>query len=151
MTLTHVQTSIECVIVKVFSKYDIPLDKIRAAFKAKLWQVGKCPSKLGGMKRQQQIQKWKEGKDSVWSLRVDAVEVTHQLLKRKQQVEELLGNEVAKHRRIESQVKDLKSKVKLIKKIARKQANTFVHLRTGRSDGGHSTSSKTWSQYSRQH
>lgn len=97
--MTHAQTSIKHVIVKVFTKYNIPLDitdKIRGVFKSGEWE--NVWPKLGGTKRQHQIEKWKEGKDSVWSLTVDAVEATRQLLKHKQQVEELLGNEVAKRR-----------------------------------------------------
>ena len=70
---TEAQIKLERVIVKVFHTYNIPLeitDKIQAAFKSKLWRMGKCLAKLGGTKRQKQIQSWKEGKDSLWSFTI---------------------------------------------------------------------------------
>ena len=66
--------------------------------KAKLWRMGKCLSTLGGTKRQKQIQSWKEGKNSIWSLTIDATEASRQMLKRNQQVEEQLCQEVSKCR-----------------------------------------------------
>ena len=152
--LTEAQLKLERVILKVFTTYNVPLeitDKIRAAFKSKLWRMGKCLSKLGGTKRQKQIQSWKDGKDSIWSLTIDATEASRQMLKRNQQVEEQLCKEVSKCHKIELENKMLRSEAATLHSAMKKQADTIVHLRTGRSEGGRGTSSKTWSQYSRQH
>ena len=151
--LTEAQVKLERVILKVFTTYNVPLeitDKIRAAFKSKLWRMGKCLSKLGGTKRQKQIQSWKDGKDSIWSLTIDATEASRQMLKRNQQVEEQLCKEVSKCHDIELENKMLRSEAATFHSVMKKQADTIVHLRTGRSEGGRGTSSKTWSQYSRQ-
>ena len=51
--LSSVQLSLKRVIVKVFNYYNIPLkiiDTIRAAFKSKLWRLGRDLAKVGGKK-----------------------------------------------------------------------------------------------------
>ena len=152
--LTQAQIAIERVIMKVLRKYAIPIevtDRIRATFKTKLWRMGKTLSKLGGTKHQQQLQKWQEGKDSIWSFTVDHAEAVRQLTKRNRQVEMQLENEVNKRRKIETEVKALKLEARSLHKVTRKQANMIVHLKMGRSEGGRGSSSKTWSEYSRQH
>ena len=85
------------------------------------------------------------------SLTIDATEASRQMLKRNQQVEEQLCKEVSKCRKIELDNKMLRSEVATFNSVVKKQADTIVHLRTGHSEGGRGTSSKTWSQYSRQH
>lgn len=101
--LTVVQLALERVITKVFSQYAIPLeisDAIRSTFKAKLWRVGKLYSKQGGTKRQEQLMKWKDGKDSLWNLTVNEVEVNRQLLKRKRSVEVQIKEECVKRKNL---------------------------------------------------
>ncbi len=152
--LTQAQIALERVITKVFTKYAIPLevtDRIRATFKTKLWRMGRTLSKLGGTKRQQQLQKWQEGKDSIWSLSIDPVEAARQLMKRKRHVEVQLEREVNKRHKIESEIKALKLEARSLHKVTRKQADTIVRLKTGRSEGGRGSSTKSWSEYSRQH
>jgi len=73
-----VQLAHEGVINKVFVHYAILLeitDAIQAAFRAKLWRMGKLFSKLGGKKRQQQLMKWKDGSEAMWKFEVNEVEV----------------------------------------------------------------------------
>jgi len=99
--------------VKVFNYYNIPLkiiDTIRAVFKSKLWRLGRGLAKVGGKKCSQQLQRWKEGNESMWNLNVNEVEVNRQLLKRKRQVEVQLAEEVVKQRKFEKRSKKLKSK-----------------------------------------
>ena len=97
--LTPVQLLHERVITKVFRNYQIPLeitDVIRAAMKSKLWRMGKLFSKLGGKNGQQQLLKWKEGKDSIWNFEVSEIEVNRQLCKRKHYVEDQLDEQRSK-------------------------------------------------------
>ena len=82
--LTPTQLAYECVISKVFHHYAIPLEiskSIRATFKSKLLLMGRRFSKLGGTKRKQQLLKWENGRESIWNLEVNEVEVNQQLLK----------------------------------------------------------------------
>jgi len=54
----------ERIITKAFNHYGIPLqitDSIRASFKAKLWRMGTCFAKSGGIQRPQLLQKWEKG------------------------------------------------------------------------------------------
>ena len=132
--LTEAQVKLERVILTVFTTYNVPLeitDKIRAAFKSKLWRMGKCLSKLGGTKRQKQIQSWKDGQDSIY-----ATEASRQMLKCNRQVEEQLRKEVSKCRKIELDNKMLRSEVAMLNSVMKKQADKIVHLRTGHSEGG---------------
>ena len=98
--------------------------------------MGKCLSKLGGTKRQKQIQSWKDGQDSIWSLTIDATEASHQMLKCNRQVEEQLRKEVSKCRKIELDNKMLRSEVAMLNSVMKKQADKIVHLRIGHSEGG---------------
>ena len=94
-SLTSVQLAIERVIRKTFTHYSIPLDisdKIRSTFKFKHWRMGKALAKVGGPKRSQQLEKWQEGKHSIWVLSVDEGEVNRQLLTHKCQVEQGTGS-----------------------------------------------------------
>ena len=56
------QLAVEHVIQKVFKKYAITIkvpDKIRHAFQSKLWCMRGKRAQLGGIKRKQQVDKWK--------------------------------------------------------------------------------------------
>ena len=104
---TLVQLAHECVIT---NHYAIPLeisDTIRAAFKAKLWRMGKLFSKLGGTKCQEQLIKWKDGSEATWNFVVNEVEVQRQLLKRKRLIEVQIEKESTKRRKLENEVKVL--------------------------------------------
>ena len=143
---TTLQLAHERVITKVFSHYAIPLeitDAIRSTFKAKLWRMGKLYSKLGGKQRQKQLIDWKDGKGNLWNVEISEVEVNKQLLKRKRCVETQIKEESVKRRKLEHEVKTLKSATK-------KQAKVIARLKTGREENSRGSSSKTWSQYSRQ-
>ena len=127
--LSPVQLALERVIVKIFNHYNIPLqitDTICAAFKSKLWRLGRGLAKLGGNKRSQQLQRWKEGNESMWNFMENEMEVNRQLLKRSHQVEVQLAEEVIKRRKFEKEVKSLRSSNK-------KQVKIIVKLKTGKS------------------
>ena len=75
--------AIEQVITKTLNHYSIPLeisDGTRRLFKAKLWRIGNALSKMGGFKRMEKLQKWK---DEYWQLEVDISEVKQNKMKRK--------------------------------------------------------------------
>lgn len=136
----------ERVIVKVFNHYDIPLgvtESIRATFKSKLWRMGKLFSRLGGTKRKQQLLKWENGNDSLWNFEVSQAALNTQMIKRKRSLEKQLSEEVAKRKKIEVEVKPLRS-------TARQQAKAISRFRPGRSENSRGSSSKSWHQYSRQ-
>ena len=114
---TLVQLAHERVINKVFVHYAIPLeitDAIRAAFRAKLWRMGKLFSKLGGKKRQQQLMKWKDGSEAMWKF-----EVNERL------VEAQIEEESTKRKKLESEVK-------VLRKTTKNQAKVIARLKTGR-------------------
>lgn len=73
------QLAMERVIIKTFAKYSICYD-ITDNFKVKLWRMGKKLAGLGGTKRLQLIEEWK---DSSWSLSINANEENRQLKSRK--------------------------------------------------------------------
>ena len=119
LSLPENQLPIERVITKVFHHYEIPLyitDAIRAAFKSKLWRMGKCLATLGGPKRAQRIEDWK---NSMWTFSVSSSEVCRQLHKRKCDVEELLSHEITKRQKIEEDVETLKEEVITLKELQR--------------------------------
>lgn len=105
--------------------------------------MGKLYSRLGGKRRQKQLINWKDGKGSLWNLEISEVEVSRQLLKRKRCVETKIKEESVKRRKLECEVKTLKSTTK-------KQAKVIARLKTGRKENSRGSSSETWSQYSRQ-
>jgi len=110
-----VQLAHERVINKIFVHYAIPLeitDAIRAAFRAKLWRMGKLFSKLGGKKHQQQLMKLKDGSEAMWKFEVNEVEVKRQLLKRKRLFEAQIEEESMKRKKLESEVKVLRKTTK---------------------------------------
>ena len=120
-------------------------------FKAKLWRMGKHLSKIGGTKRLQQLEKWKTGPQSVWSLSVNSEEVQKQTYEQKQQVEKLLEQEIAKREKFESTVEVLKAELKTLKADQQKTERSLSRLRMGKSESGRGNSSKSWTNYSRQH
>ena len=147
--LTDHQILVERVIRKVFFKYSILLDitdKVRGAFKSKLWRMGQTLSKLGGTKRQTVINQWKE---TVWPFAVNVSELNEQLLLRKRQLENKLESEVAKRQKMETNSASLLKEVKQLRKVSTNQARTIVSLKAGRSENSHTSSSKNWSSYSR--
>ena len=144
--LNEVQICYERVITKLFKKYDIPLkitDDIRAAVRAKLWRMGKLFSKLGGKNRQEQLDKWKDGHDATWNFTVSGIEVNRQLLSKKRKLEEQLNEENAKRRKLEKEVS-------ILTKTTKQQAKTISRIKTGRSETSRGSSSKLWTEYSRQ-
>ena len=147
---TAAQKALEHVIMVTFKHYEIPLeisDQIRAAFKSKLWRMGKLLSKLGGTKRRNQLEKWKDSEESIWSFTVGEVEVNRQLLKRKFQVEQELKMEKTKRRKLEIEARELrnmtKSRSKVMSRLLR-NADCCSQKKRG-------SSSKHWNSYSRQH
>ena len=149
--LTPVQMLTERVITKVFNHYSIPLDitdSIRATFRSKLWRMGKKLSTMGGTKRDEQIERWKE---SVWSLKIESTEVLRQLRKRARQTEHQLECESSKRHRAEEEVKSLKAEVKKLEKTCDENLKTIKRLRTGKSEKSRGRSKKSWDMYSRQH
>ena len=74
---------IEHVINKAVNHYSIPLEiseETRRTFKAKLWRMGNALSKMGGSKRTEKIERWKDEK---WKLEVDISEAKQNEVKRK--------------------------------------------------------------------
>ena len=111
LKLSQNQLLIERIINKVFNHYKIPLDvtdSIRATFKTKFWRMGKRLSTLGGPRRSQEINKWK---DTIWTLTVTQDEVCKQLRKRKCEVENLLSEEISKRRKLEQDLQSLEKEV----------------------------------------
>ena len=106
---------------------------------------------MGGTKRKQTLESWKEGKLSTWCLTIDNREAHRQLLKRARQVEMQLEQQVSKRQKLESQAKCLKLEVKSLKSIQVKLATTIIRLKAGRSENHRGFSSKSWQSYSRQH
>ena len=104
--------------------------------------MGKALAKLGGKKRPEQLHKWKEGPESVWSFTVNETEVSRQLLKRKHQVQVQLQQQTIKRRKLEKEVNELK-------RTNKKQAKAIVRLKTGKTR--RRSSFKVWTDYSRQH
>ena len=67
--------AIEQVITKTLNHYSIPLeilDSTRKLFKTKLWRIANTLLKMGGFKRMEKLQKWK---DEYCQLEVDISEV----------------------------------------------------------------------------
>lgn len=143
---TPVQLRHERVITKVFKCYKIPLkitDAIRAAMKTKLWRMGKLFSKLGGTKRQQQLEKWRRGDHATWNFQVNETEVSRQLLHKKRKVEAQMDEECTKRRKLESELG-------MQQKVNKQQAKVIARISTGRSSNSRGSSSKAWTEYSRQ-
>ena len=109
-------------------------DSTRILFKAKFWRIGNTLSKMGGFKRTEKLQKWK---DEYWQLEVDISEVKQNEMKRK--LEDQLEKEQEKRRRLEQEVETLKgANKKLTKQIIY------------RNSAGRGPSSRMWQSYSRQ-
>ena len=84
--------------------------------------MGKRFSKQGGKQHEQQLLKWNNGKDSLWSFDVSDVEVNRQLLKQKHCVEKQLKDKTEKRRKLESALKTIQS-------MTKKQAKTLQGYR----------------------
>ena len=111
--------------------------------KTKLWRMGKTWSILGGKNRQQQLEKWKKGSNSTWNFEVNEIEVNRQLLHRKRNIEAQLDEECTKRRKLQSEVG-------MLQRTTKQQAKTILRIKTGHSDNCRGSSSKTWTEYSRQ-
>lgn len=147
-SLTDKQKAIERVIAKTFFDHDITVaisDKIRSVFRSKLWRMGQCLSKLGGSKRQQQVNEWK---DTIWPLTIK-VPGAGMLLHQKRRLEERLEKETSKRQKLEAESSSLKKQVLSMGKVSKNQAKTIVALKTGKSR--RRKSSKEWSSYSHSH
>ena len=138
------EVAIDHVITKSFRHYDIPFqitDNIRSIFTAKLWRMGKTLSKKGGTRKTQQLDSWKDGKDSTWYMTINEIEVKAQLLRKRYITEEKLKDETSKRRKFESEVNTLEKRVK-------KQAKEIAALKSCTVTSHHSQ--KSWSDCSRQ-
>lgn len=145
------QAAIERVIKKAFKQYDIPVeisDKTRSIFKSKLWRMGQALSKLGGTKRKQQIDAWKE---SDWSFLVDTNEISQQLINRKRHHKVQLENELVKRQKLESDSASLKKEIKDLRAVSKEQARTIACLKAGKDEKSRGSSSKSWSEYCPSH
>jgi hypothetical protein len=107
--------------------------------------MGQCLSKLGGSKRQQRINEWK---DTMWPFTI-AVPGVGALLHQKRRLEEQVENETSKRQKLEAETSSLKKQVLSLGKVSKKQAKTIVALKTGKSRIHRS--SKQWSSYNRSH
>ena len=93
--------------------------------------MGKALSSMGGTKRKQTLERWKEGKLSTWCLTIDNREAHRQLLKRTRQVEMQLEQQVSKRQKLESEAKCLKLEVKSLESkrfLISQQAAFQLHL-----------------------
>ena len=139
-SLSDQNLALERVICKVFTKYHITADiteRIRATFKTKLWRLGGKLSKLGGTKRLQVIDSWK---NSYWPLMINEQQ---QLKSRKRHLEEDLKREVCKRQKLEVEVQDLRARSK-------EQENVIAILQKDNKKG-RGLSSKSWNSLSVQH
>lgn len=146
--LTDKQRAIEHVIIKTFFNHSISVnitDKIRATFRSKLWRMGQCLAKLGGSKRHQQVNAWK---DTVWSL-IISVPGIGQLMHQKRRLQEELRDEVSKRQKLEVEKSSLMKQLQSLDKVSKDQARTIVSLKTGKERSY--KSSRDWSSYSRSH
>ena len=71
--------------------------------------MGQLFARLGGTKRKQQLSRWENGKESQWNFGVSQVELSKQILKRKRFLEKQLQEGTAKRKKIEVDVKALRS------------------------------------------
>ena len=129
--------AIEHVINKTVNHYSIPLEiseGTRRSFKVKLWRMGSALSKMGGFKRMEKIESWK---DEEWKLEVDISEAKQNEVKRK--LEAKIEKAEEKRKRLEQEIKTLKSENKKLTK----------QIISGNSIGcGPST--RVWQSYTRQ-
>lgn len=112
---------------------------------------GKGPVQAGGNKMSTAATKVARRQGLHLVFTIDPTEALRQLVTRKRQVEVQLENEVNKRHKIENDVKSLKLEARSLQKVTRKQADTIFRLKMGRSEKGRGSSSKSWSEYSRQH
>ena len=66
--------------------------------------MGKSISKKGGNMKQQQLDSWKDGKNSTWYMTINETEVKAQLLRKRFKTEEKLKDETTKQRKLQSEV-----------------------------------------------
>jgi len=111
--------------------------------------MGKSLSQGGGIQREQKIHGWKEGPESVWSLRVASVEVCRQLMKRKHQVEAELYQEAQKQHKLENDLSTLKGEMSALQKVHKRDARALSRLRRGLQENTRASSSKAWRSYSK--
>ena len=103
--------------------------------------MGKSISKKGGNTKQQQLDSWKDGKNSTWYMTINETEVKAQLLRKRCKTEEKLKDETTKRRKLQSEIDTLEKKV-------RKQAKEIAALKSGTVTTH--CSQKPWSSCSRQ-
>ena len=145
------QAAIERIIKKIFFKYNIYVDitdKVRRAFRSKLWRMGHTLSKIGGTKRQKLIGQWKE---TTWSFSIDIDEFSRHVQSRKRHLEKQLESETTKRQKLERESASLRTDVSHLRKSSEKQAKIIVSLKTGRNEDSRGSSTKKWSEYSRPH
>ena len=102
------------VIIKTINYYSIPTEISEAmlrTFKAKLWRMGNTLSKMGGYKRMETIESWK---DKEWKLEIDVSEVKYDEIKRK--FETKLEKEKEKRKKLEQEITTLKNANKKLTK-----------------------------------
>ena len=70
--------------------------------------MGKLLSSLGGKKRTQQLNKWKE---SVWEFKVGKAEINNLLEARKRKLEAQISEEISKRKKVESVIPELEAQI----------------------------------------
>ena len=78
--------------------------------------MGKAISKLGGPRKAAQLDLWRTGEQSIWSITINEAEVTAQLLRKRRTTEDKLENETSKRRKLEGKVNELSKQVKIRRK-----------------------------------
>ena len=100
-------------------------------------------SKLGGPRKAAQLDLWRTGEQSIWSITINEAEVIAQLLRKRRTTEDKLENETNKRRKLEGEVNELSKQVK-------KQAKEIAQLKSGNSTTQQYHQKKSWSESSRQ-
>ena len=98
-------------------------DKVRRAFRSKLWRIGHTLSKIGGTKRQKLIGQWKE---TTWSFSIDIDEFSRHVQSRKRHLEKQLESETTKRQKLERELASLRTDLSHLRKSSEKQAKIIV-------------------------
>ena len=90
----------------------------QAAVKSKLGAV------LRGPRKAAQLDLWRNGKQSTWSITINETEVTVQLLRKRRITQDKLENKTTKQRKLQGKVDELSKQVK-------KQAKEIEQMKSG--------------------
>lgn len=146
------QISIKRIITKTFTRYRcdvIITNRLRSAFTAKLWRMGKALQSLGGTRRSLLIENWKSTK---WMLELVADEI---ISKKRKSHNAIMINEREKVRKLEQDLKesnkrlqDVTNQMDMLKKSAKKLTNPSSSVASSSSRG---RKKKSWSECSGQY